>query len=268
MELALLMIVIALVIYFLFGRKSGHSSTAKKDSTSKKQNSTKEERILNENSDWLEQRWEEAEKEKIDGDLKSVPEWFFDKATDRQLQKLEDIGVNIQGDRVKKGEASDLIGLFEPTDDTDIEVLKFFKVSMKGMSQSKAKYEIRNIFSDAENTEKWKNRSANAMQKEFYRFHNIKVPRSLSHEAATKFINENSANGAEKTTDWDNYESIYKEIIDPDFREENDLKKVSLPTYRSAIEQLKNEGKSFEELTDDIDLVVDKILELNPGAEK
>ena len=52
------------------------------------------------------------------------PQWFFEPATERQLVRLEREGL--KGITLTKGQASDLIGLSEPPDDADNEVLKFF----------------------------------------------------------------------------------------------------------------------------------------------
>lgn len=70
---------------------------------------TKEEQILEENMVWLREKWELANKEREAGEIKTVPNWFFDDVTERQLRKLEEIGGTIKGGRPTKGQASDMI---------------------------------------------------------------------------------------------------------------------------------------------------------------
>ncbi len=266
MEIIVGLLVAAFVVYFLF------SGGSKKPTATKSSSIPKEERILNENSGWMDERWSLAQKERDAGEVKSVSQWFFDDVTERQLQKIEEIGLKISGGNPTKGEASDIIGLFEPVEEENRETLKFFKVSLKGMNQSKARYEVSKLLNDSDNLERWRNRPASAMQKEFYRFFMLKVPQGVTHEMASKDLNEYRKNLDEeyepKMDEWDAYEDIYDEINDPDFREDYDLKKISISLYRSAVEQLKQEGRVLTELSDDLDAVVDKLLEIKPEIQK
>lgn len=266
MEFIIGLLVVAFILYFLF------SGSSKKPSTAKSASIPKEERILNDNSSWMEERWALARKERDAGDIKSVPLWFFDEVTERQMQKIEEIGLKISGGRPTKGEASDIIGLFEPVEDENIEILKFFKISLKGMNQSKARYEVNKSLQYPEKLERWRNRPASVMQKEFYRFFGLKVPQGLTYKIATKDINEYRKKLDEEDEasmdEWDAFEDIYDEINDPDFREDYELKSINISLYRSAIDHLKNEGKTLKELSDDIDIVIDKIIEIKPEIQK
>lgn len=110
------------------------------------------------------------------------------------------------------------------------------------------------------------------MQKEFYRFFNLKVPEGLTHNDALRFISGHEArlgdHGEEQMEEWEAYENIYDEITDPDFREDYEIKKISLSVYRAAIEELRKEGKKLPELADDVDVVVEKITEMKPELRK
>lgn len=267
MEIIVGLLVVAFILYFVFG-----GSGKKKPTAAKTASISREERILNVNSPWMEERWARARKERDTGKVESVPQWFFDEATDRQMQKLQEMGLKTSGGRPTKGEASDIIGLFEPAEDENIEILKFFKISLKGMNQSKARHEVGQLLRDPEKLESWNNRPASAMQKEFYRFFGIKMPQGLTHEVASKDINEYRNKLGEKDEtrieEWDAFEDIYDEINDPDFREDYDLKKISISLYRTAIDQLKKEGKTITELSDDPNVVIDKLIEIKPEIQK
>ena len=266
MEVIISLLVVAFILYFLF------SGSDEKQSTTKPTSIPKEERILNDNSFWMEEKWALARKESHTGDVKSVPIWFFDEVTDRQIQKIEEIGIKISGGRPTKGQASDIIGLFEPAEDENIEILKFFKISLKDMNQSKARYEVNKLLQDPEKSEKWRNRPATVMQKEFYKFFGLKVPQGLTHEIAKKDINEyrEKLNDEDETSmdEWDAFEDIYDEINDPDFRDDYELKSINISLYRLAIANLQNEGKTLKELSDDVDIVIDKIMEIKPEIKK
>lgn len=250
--------VIVLFLFFVIKAMTSNGGTLKKTKSI-----PKEEQIMIENKGWLEKRWDLAKKEQHAGEFKIVSHWFFDEVTDRQIQKLKEIGLRITSGTPTKGEASDLIGLFEPVEEENAEILRFFKIPLTGMNQSKARHEVAMILSDPDKLEAWKKRPATTSQKEFYNFFNLKVPKGLSYEAALKFISEHDLTEEERE-EWDAYEEIYDTIIDPDFRYDNSIKKISLALYRSAIDQLKMEGKILVELRDDIQVVVDKIIEIKP----
>jgi len=140
------------------------------------------------------------------------------------------------------------------------------------MNESKARFEVFKLFNDPSKIESWKNRPADIIQKEFFRFFGLKIPKGLTHEMASSEIKNYrktfNVENEEKLDEWDNYESIYTEINDPGFREDYNLKNISMSIYRSAINDLKKEGKSLEELYDDQDIVIDKIIEIKPEIEK
>jgi hypothetical protein len=254
-------VIVLVVILFLFMRneKKGGGSSA---------SISKEEKILNENSTWMTERWELAKKEKAT----SFPKWFFDDATKRQLEKIDELGVKVSLGSPSKGQASDIIGLFESMEDDKKEILMFFKFPLKKMNESRARYEVEKIFRNVDNIEKWSNRPASPMQKEFYNFFGIKAPKGITFEVASKDIKEHLSNlpdeDEQKETEWDAYEELYDEINDTDFRNDYGLKKISPALYRKAINMLKAEGKTIIKISEDADIVVDKIIEIKPDIEK
>jgi hypothetical protein len=228
-------------------------------------------RILQENEAWLKARWANAKREKADGTLKTVREWFFDEATPRQIERLENEGLIVKPEELTKGEASDLIGLFEPIEDESEEILRFFKVPLRGMNQSRARHEIGQIFSDPANVTRWEDRPASPMEKEFYRFVGEKPQKNLTHKEAVAFRSEyltNHPDGERLGDEWDLFESIWDDLDDQDFREDYDIKKVSLSLHREAVSQLREAGATMDELIDDMDIVVNKILELKPDLRR
>ena len=88
---------------------------------------SKENRFLQESLEWLEKRWQQAREEKEAGELRTFSHWFFDDVTERQLNRISRMGLEIEKGKLTKGEASDIIGLFEPPDEDDIDVINYFK---------------------------------------------------------------------------------------------------------------------------------------------
>ena len=227
--------------------------------------------ILQASEEWLEQRWERAKAEKAAGELRTVPHWFFDDPTDAQMRRLADMGLRLENDPVTKGQASDLIGLFEPPEEDNERILSFFKVPVRAMSETKAREEVAKLLADPEKRSAWESRPATPMQKEFYRFFGLKVPRGLSHEHAIAFIvwHRSTLPESQKAQleEWDLFEAVYEDYVgDRDIREDYGIKKPSVSLYREAWQALKADGKSISEIDDDPEIVVAKIAEL--GAER
>jgi hypothetical protein len=98
--------------------------------------------VFNEHKAWLSSRWAEANRHNDDGDTKTFPSWFFDAATERQLNLLKEKDLSLSGGQLSRGQASDVIGLFFPVEEADKEVLRFFKVPTKGLNQTTARAEV------------------------------------------------------------------------------------------------------------------------------
>lgn len=229
--------------------------------------------VVSENIEWLEEEWNKAWDEKESGELKTVPEWWFDDAYERQLKKIDRMGLVFSKDLPTQGQASDIIGLFEPPDYGDREILKFFNVPLRGMTQTRAKYLVAQLFLEPENAAAYgtfsdlketlaENRPATTMQKEFYRYFDLKVPTGLTHEEAFQFRREYARKL--KNLDWEDwlaYEIMYEGINVS--RKDYGIKKVSLSLYRAVMEEFKKEGKRPSEFDDDL-LVLERIIRMQP----
>ncbi len=119
---------------------------------------SKEENILAENLGWMGKKWDGAWEEQESGELKIVSQWFFDDATEPQLKRIDRLGFLFAKDCPTKGQASDIIGVFEPPEELDVEILKFFKMPLRGMNQSKASHIVTTLFLDQENIDAWMSR--------------------------------------------------------------------------------------------------------------
>lgn len=224
---------------------------------------------IDEHKAWLSSRWSEAKRQLEAGDLKSFPSWYFDEVTERQARLLASKGINLPDGPVSKGQASDLIGLFFPVEEEDKAVLKFFKVSTKGLNQTTARAEVATLQADPENAAAWNQRPADPVQKEFYRFFGVKVPGGLTYSAADEYIAKYQETlDTHQLDDWDSYESILDELMDKDTRDSYDIKKPSVAAIRAAIEALRQSGMSLSDLEDDLEIVTQKLIELQPELEK
>lgn len=113
---------------------------------------------------------------------------------------------------------------------------------------------------------------ANPWQKEFYKYFKITVPKGLTFGEAESVIKKHRRKMVKqdkaKHDDWDAYEEIYDEFEDSDFREVHDLKKVNVTLLRKVVNGLIKDGHTMRSLSDDIDIVVERVIELKPEIEK
>lgn len=104
---------------------------------------------------WLQERWKMADAAEKTGGNKMFRDWYFDPPTDRQLDRLEDLNVVVEGIALNKGKASDLIGMYEDPEDRQIAVLEFFKRPYRDLNQTQARHLADKLLSDPDNALKW-----------------------------------------------------------------------------------------------------------------
>lgn len=218
---------------------------------------------------WLEERWALAERKR--GTTDSIfPPWYFDSMTERQANRLAEDGGRFSRS-LTKGQASDLIGLKEPADEEDLEVLKHFKSSTRGMNQTRARHEVALIFQSEENRRLWEVRPASSRQKEFFRFFRIKAQAGLTKVEADKLIKatliELGAANDVRVEHWRLYDDLLDEFDDPEFRDGYDLKKPSYSQIREAVDALLKSNHTWAEL-DNADIVAERLIEMKPELEK
>ena len=277
MDYLVIAVAAAVVAYYLFFRKNkdvgGYKSasasaqkqtpTVSSDRDPDRQFSSNESHI-----NYLKVQWAAADKERDSGKASTFPEWFFDPVTERQLKRLRSDGTEVSGGTITKGVASDLIGLREPIKEEDSYILKFFKLSPKGMSQTIGRYEAKRLLSNLENESAWKARPAEPMQKEYLKFFGLPTPKGLTAFEAQKLIGGHT-DGAQgwdekKTAEWETFESIVNDLADPETREDYNIKKPSLTAIKEALAAIRATGED----TDDIQAVVDQLIEMKPELER
>ena len=264
-------VVAAVVAYYMFIRKD--KEPAERSSTGRQrpqQAPAKAKEIGGPTSsvqgqiDYLNAQWTAAKKERDSGAVSTFPKWFFDPVTERQLERLKSDGTAVSGGSLTKGAAPDLISLREPLDDDATEILRFFKVPLKGMNQAIGRYEVKRLLSNAENAAAWKARPAEPMQKEYLKFFGLAVPRGLTTVEAYQLMavhrKETPEQDEKKTAEWESFESIVNDLEDRETREDYDIKKPSLSAIKDALAALRAKGED----ADDLQLVVDQLIQMKP----
>lgn len=222
--------------------------------------------------EWLEQKWTLAEKHKADGDKSFFPYWYWDEITDSQKRRLEKDGIK-DIDGLTKGMASDLIGLNEKPSEGTLEIFKFFKMPIgKNMNQTKANHEINILFEDPEKVKAWNERPATSIQKEFYRFFGLPIEKNLTAVQADKTTSDYISELAEKEDpqldEWESLKEILEELSDSEICRDYNIKKPSFTLIKTALENLIKEGRSYQDVRNGIDSVIDEIIKLKPDIHR
>lgn len=113
------------------------------------------------------------------------------------------------------------------------------------------------------------NQPIDSEQKEYLKFFNLPSPKGLTFGQAKKTIEDHKKNATDEVLDeWNGYNNIFEEFEDKEFRETYDLKKVGRTVLLEAVNQLKAQGKSYSYLSDNIEEIVEKTIEMKPDLEK
>lgn len=212
---------------------------------------------------WLLARWEMI----AEGGL-TPKGWYFRDPTDRQISKLREYGLVHSAKN--RGQYSDIIGLFEDPRAEDIVILKFFKQSVRSLSQTQARHLVEVIENDPVRMAVYVNRPAGSLQKKMYDFCGIKAPSSLKMSQFESDYDSMSEDPkfAEGVTLWEEYVELFEELQDKDVMLDYGIKRVSLSVFDSAIKSLINSGIDKSDAVSDLDLIVDKILEIKPELKR
>ena len=245
---------IVLLIMLYAKKQAANSASAAADDDD--ESSIDNKKIFDANIGWLQERWDIAKQSQETGNNAYFPKWYFDDMTDRQKTILNAMGYKIKG-TPSKGQASDLIGLFEPIEPDNEEILQYFHVHIPSvqMSETRGRCEVQKLFSDPENKRKFADRPASAIQKEFFRYFGIEMPHLKTHECLAKAITEYSESLEQSSHDalagWEAFEDVYEELADRESCHDYGLKSVRLETLMETFKLLIKEGSKPDAITPD-----------------
>jgi hypothetical protein len=215
---------------------------------------------------WLESRWAERRAKRVAGH-DGAPHWWWDEATERQLERLRQLDVSVPVG-VNKGEASDLIGLYVTPEDDEFEVLRYFKVSTKGLNQTRVRYLREEILADPEKKTRWETRPPTPQRRRFFEFFGIPLPPGITEVEAQELEEEKYSKLYEvndpRIEDYDSYLAILDSFSDRDTCETYHVKKPAAALLKRAIAELVVGGHTYRQLKDNPNLVASKLCELKP----
>lgn len=206
-------------------------------------------------------------------DQPDTPAWHSDPATAFQLKKIGElmqehgITFSISSGEMTKGQASDVIGLFEDPDAEELEILKFFRVTdLKNMNQTNARDKIRELFQDEPNVAAWKNRPAYKEERDALTFMGFKPPKGMTHIDSEAKLRELAKQDNERFEEWEMMRALSDDANEPETREIYECRKISWTQFRAAYDALRANVAEPDDIFEDE--IIDKAIELYPKLQK
>ncbi|MGC3338409.1 HIRAN domain-containing protein [Pseudomonas aeruginosa] len=110
---------------------------------------------------------------------------------------------------------------------------------------------------------------ATAIQKEMLRYLGQRSPRGLSRREATELRDKALQEAGSRYVQWVALEEIIEHLHSEDGRDEFfEIKKPSIKAIREAFEHFLNEGRSPEQIRDELEELVEYMIDQNPSLEK
>jgi len=195
---AVLVIIVVAVLWYLVGQSGKRSKEApkrkQKASTGEPTGNWRHEHKGTLDLSYLQERWTERIRAREAGE-RCVPRWWWDEPSEAQLKRLaddmerEELDIETFSPKTK-GSVSDIIGWFEHPTEEDAEFLTAHEVPLRGMSQTRARYERVRIESDPAMTARLEQRPASTEQKEALRWFGESVPSRMLYTDAARRITE------------------------------------------------------------------------------
>ena len=87
-------------------------------------------------------------------------------------------------------------------------------------------------------------------------------------EKEAKQLSDNIRRNQSLLEEWSYFEEIVEEFDDVEFRDSYNIKKVPISMIKKAIAELNNESVNIEEAAGNVELIIDKLIELKPELER
>ncbi|MET0064537.1 MAG: hypothetical protein ABW176_19790, partial [Candidatus Thiodiazotropha endolucinida] len=132
----------------------------------------------------------------------SEEDWQNEPATESMLQEMADRGIWLD-QKLTKGQAMNILGLFTPPDGRQVDILKHFNIpySFK-MNQTMAYYLIRELFKDPAKVTEWNNRPPTTTVRQGLLFMEGKLISGMSHVEAQSRLDKLGMERPEQYREW------------------------------------------------------------------
>ena len=186
--------------------------------------------------------------EQIEQALNLPPEsekaWQNEPATDALMRELDENGIYLQ-QKLTKGQAMNVLGLFSPPDGRQVDILKHFNIPYSyKMNQTMAHYLIRELFEDPNKVREWNNRPPTTTVRQGLLFMQGRLVSGLSHVESQNRLDELGMEHPERYQEWKQIDRLFLATNNPEIRARFKVRKITWKRFFESYEALKEAGIS------------------------
>ncbi len=207
------------------------------------------------------------------------PDNYFEAASPAHYQRLRDAGFRLawlQRKSVTAGQADDLLGLLRPPADRDAEVLDTLapvqsqrrgQREQRAVNLTAAAHQAALLLADDEARQRWLSAPVmSRLQRSFFVWHELEVPpaETSAADAEAQIQAALADMSEEQAENWKRFCALYQALNEsPGYRQ---LWPVNAELLLRAVRRLlQNRHQSMSRLHEHPDLVIDELLDLDPG---
>jgi hypothetical protein len=170
--------------------------------------------------------------------------WQNEPATEELMCELNERGIDLP-QKLTKGQAMNVLGLFTPPDGRQVDILKHFNIPHSyRMNQTIAHYLIRELFNDPKKVEEWKNRPPTTTVRQGLLFMQGRLVSGLSHVEAQKLLDKLGMENPERFQEWKQIDRLFLETNDSDLRAKFKVRKITWKRFFNSYDALRKAGIS------------------------
>jgi hypothetical protein len=172
----------------------------------------------------------------------SEDDWQNEPATESMLQEMADRGIWLD-QRLTKGQAMNILGLFTPPDGRQVDILKHFNIpySFK-MNQTMAYYLIRELFKDPAKVTEWKNRPPTTTVRQGLLFMEGRLISGMTHVEAQSRLDKLGMEHPEQYQEWKQIDRLFLETNNPEVRAKFQVRKITWKRFFESYDAVKATG--------------------------
>ncbi|MCG8059071.1 MAG: hypothetical protein N0C89_06485 [Candidatus Thiodiazotropha endolucinida] len=172
----------------------------------------------------------------------SEDDWQNEPATESMLQEMADRGIWLD-QKLTKGQAMNILGLFTPPDGRQVDILKHFNIpySFK-MNQTMAYYLIRELFKDPAKVTEWNNRPPTTTVRQGLLFMEGKLISGMTHVEAQSRLDKLGMERPEPYREWKQIDRLFLETNNPEVRTKYQVRKITWKRFFESYDAVKATG--------------------------
>lgn len=170
--------------------------------------------------------------------------WQNEPATEALMLELDERGIHLQ-QKLTKGQAMNVLGLFSPPDGRQVDILKHFNIPYSyKMNQTMAHYLIRELFDDPKKVEEWNNRPPTTTVRQGLLFMQGQLVSGLSHVESQALLDKLGMENPERYQEWKQIDRLFLATNNPEIRAKYKVRKITWKRFFDSYEALKEAGIS------------------------